>query len=66
MKTAGAINPASENALLRQCLGLRNFLASGLDVDLAVTVMVSVGCCLLTDTTKGPEPLTVTYLPWSV
>lgn len=48
------MNLASENVLVRQCLVLQDFWATGLDVNLAVTVMVSVGCCLLMDTIQGP------------
>ena len=55
-----------QNVLLRQCLVLQDFLASGLDVNLAVTMMVSVGCCLLMDTAKGTKSLTTADLPLSV
>ena len=40
---------------IRECIAKAISGASGFLVNLAVTVMVSVGCCILMDTAQGPS-----------
>ena len=50
MKTGRSHKPG-----IRECIAKAISGASGFLVNLAVTVMVSVGCCLLMDMAQGPS-----------